>query len=85
MDKTPLPLDEGGMAIDQSAALATLDPRLLANAANEGQIQPLGSSAQAGVHDEKREVPDNGIEIQRDWRLSSTRESDWRLSTTREE
>lgn len=74
-DTTPLPVDQGGMAIDQSAALATLDPRLQANAASEGRTQPLGSSAQAGVHDEQRDVPDHGIGVQRDWRLSSTREN----------
>ena len=74
MDKTPLPVDQGGMAVDQSAALATLDPRLHANAASESQVQPLGSSAQAGVHEDQSDVPHHGIGVQRDWRLSSTRE-----------
>ena len=75
MDKTPRPVDQGGNAIDQSAALATLDPRLQASAVSEGRMQPLGSSAQAGVHEERRGVPDHGIGVQRDWRLSSTRET----------
>ena len=75
-DKTPLPVDQGGMAIDQNAALATLDPRLLqANAADSANEGPLGSSAQAGVDEEQRDVPNRGIGVQRDWRLSSTRES----------
>ena len=68
IDKTPLP-------VDQSAALATLDPRFQTNVAIESQIQPLGSSAQAGVHEEQGDVPDHGIGVQRDWRLSSTRET----------
>ena len=73
-DKTPLPVDDSGMAIDQDTALTTLDPRLQGRAESEGQMQPLGSSAQAGVHRGQLDVPDYGIGIQRDWRLSSTRE-----------
>ena len=65
-DKTPLPVDDSDMAIDQNIALITLDPRLQGKAESEDQMQSLGSSAQAGVHREQLDVPDYEIEIQRD-------------------
>lgn len=53
------------MVVDQGAALANLDPRVKSNA--------VSSTAHASVDDKKRQgAPDQGIGVQKEWRLEST-------------
>ena len=74
--------DESGMAINQDVALANLDPRLQAKDPGNGStMQSLGSSAQAGFDEEKRDgVPHQGIGVRREFELKSTRDRPWEMA-----
>lgn len=73
-EKTFMPVDKSGMAVNQDAALASLDPRLQGKGGGGAHAQPLGSSARAGVNEEKHNIPENGIGVERQWDLESRTE-----------
>lgn len=64
--------DENGMAVDQAAALASLDPR---NSVQESGKKKMGISAQAVAEEPTEKVPSQGIGVSRDYRLDSEKGS----------
>ena len=63
-----LPRDKSGMAVNQDAAVANLDPRVRTN---DGQTKKMGTSSQAIASDSQDGTPGEGIGVSRDWRLES--------------
>ena len=62
--------DERGMAIDQEIALANLDPRTRHLKSGQSNKR-MGVSTSAVADEPSRNVPNQGIEVSRDWRLDS--------------
>ena len=58
-----------GMAADQDAALASLDPRSQARDVGSGEMQRMGNRSAAVTNAEPGDVPNEGIRISRDWKL----------------
>ena len=60
--------DESGMAVNQEAALANLDPRSQTNAPG---VEPMGTSTHAVADDKQGSVPDQGIGVSRGLKVES--------------
>ena len=63
------PRDGHGLALNQEAALANLDPRAQAVDMGDGTTQKMGTSPNATVEDRDESPPGQGIGVSRDWKL----------------
>ena len=69
------PRDDKGMAVNQDAALANLDPRVRARDDGKGQTRRMGTSTEAVADQPTSNAPGEGIGVSRDYRLESERGS----------